>query len=389
VSQILVVGQIATTLLMLIAAGLFVRTLSNLQSVSLGFNRENLLLFRVDARQAGHKDPEISEFYGRLRAQLAAIPGVRSAGMAHGSLIGGEDGMPISTVGAPPGRDNRFLTVGPNFLTTMQIPILEGRDIEERDRPSSQAVAIISEEFARINFSGRNPVGQHLMLWRDSEEKKLVRDMEIIGVAKNARYGSLKRETLPVVYFPYNQGYPPPDELMFALRTSGDPLGFVNAVREVVHQADAHLPVSNIRTQKAEISEKMHEEAVLAELCSALALLALTIACVGLYGTVSYTVARRTGEIGIRMALGAQRGPVVWMVLRDVLVLAGVGLAISVPIALGTSKFVASFLFGMKPNDPLALGLAVLVLLGAALLAGCVPARRASRIDPMSALRHE
>ena len=389
VSQILVVGQIAITLLMLIAAGLFVRTLSNLQSVNLGFNRENLLLFRVDARQAGHKDPEISEFYARLRIQLAAIPGVRSAAMAHGSLIGGEDGMPISTVGAPPGRDNRYLTVGPDFLTTMQIPILAGRDIEERDRPGSQAVAIISEEFAKINFPGRNPLGQHLMLWKDSEETKLARDMEVVGVAKNARYGSLKRETLPVVYFPYNQGFPPPDEVMFALRTSGDPLSVVDSAHEVVHQADARLPISNIRTQKAEIADHMHEETVLAELCSALALLALTIASVGLYGTISYTVARRTGEIGIRMALGAQRGPVVWMVLREVMVLAGVGLAISVPIALGTSKFVESFLFGMKPNDPLALGLAVFVLLGAALLAGCIPARRASQIDPMTALRHE
>jgi predicted permease len=346
-------------------------------------------LFRVDARQAGHKDPEISEFYDRLRTQLAAIPGVRSAGMARGSLIGGEDGMPISTVGAPPGRDNRYLTVGPNFLSTMQIPILEGREMEERDRAGSPEVAIISEEFARINFPGRNPLGQHLMLWRDSDEKELARDMEIVGVAKNARYGSLKRETLPVVYIPYNQGFPPPQELMFALRTAGDPLGFVNSVRETVHQADARLPVSDIRTQKAEIADNMHQETVLAQLCSALALLALMIACVGLYGTISYTVARRTGEIGIRMALGAQRGPVLWMVLREVVVLATVGLAISLPIALATSKFVRSFLFGMTPNDPRTLGLAVMVLLGAALLAGCVPARRASQIDPMTALRHE
>jgi predicted lysophospholipase L1 biosynthesis ABC-type transport system permease subunit len=250
-------------------------------------------------------------------------------------------------------------------------------------------VAIISEEFARINFSGRNPLGQHLMLWKDSEETKLTRDMEIVGVAKNARYGSLKRETLPVVYLPYNQGFPPPDELMFALRTSGDPLDFVESARQVVHQADARLPVSNIRTQKAEIADHMHEETVLAELCSALALLALTIACVGLYGTVSYTVARRTGEIGVRMALGARRGPVIWMVLREVMVLAAAGLGISVPIALATSKSVQSFLFGMKPNDPLALGLAVTVLLAAALVAGYFPARRASHIDPVTALRHE
>jgi predicted permease len=389
VSQMLVVGQIATTLLMLVAAGLFVRTLKNLQSVNLGFNRENVLLFSVDASKAGYKDPGISEFYGRVLEQLAAIPGVRSAGIARGSLIGGEDGMPISTVGAPPRRETRYLQVGPNFLRTMQVPILEGRDIDERDRPSSQKVAVISEEFARVNFPGRNPLGQHLMLWDDEEQKKLKRDMEIVGVAKNARYGNLKRETLPIVYIAYNQGFPQPDEMMYALRTAGDPLGFVNSIRDVVHRADARLPVTQVRTQEGEIDSAMHHEKLLAELCSALAVLALVIACVGLYGTISYTVARRTGEIGIRMALGAQRGPIVWMVLRQVIVMSAVGLAISVPLALGTSKFVGSLLFGMKPNDPLALGLAVMVLLLAALLAGGLPARRAARIDPMTALRHE
>jgi macrolide transport system ATP-binding/permease protein len=389
VSQILVVGQIATTLLMLVAAGLFVRTLNNLQSVNLGFNRENLLLFTIDASKVGYKDPAISEFYGRVLEQLAALPGVRSAGIARGSLIGGEDGMPISTVGAPPNRENRYLQVGPHFLTTMQVPILEGRDIDERDRTNSQKVAVISQEFARVNFPGRNPLGQHLMLWEDDKEKKLHRDMEIVGVAKNARYGDLKRETLPVVYITYNQGFPPPDEMMYALRTAGDPLGFVNSIRDVVHRADARLPVIDVRTQAGEIESAMHHEKLLAELCSALAVLALMIACVGLYGTISYTVARRTGEIGIRMALGAQRGPIVWMVLRQVIVMAAVGLAISVPIALGTSKFVGSLLFGMKPNDPAALAVAVMILLLAALLAGGVPARRAAQIDPMTALRHE
>ena len=270
-SQILVVGQIATTLLMLVAAGLFVRTLNNLQSVNLGFNRENVLLFTIDASKAGYKDPGISEFYDRVLEQLAAIPGVRSAGIARGSLIGGEDGMPISTVGALPHPENRYLQVGPNFLTTMQVPILEGRDIDERDRPNSQPVAVISEEFARINFPGRNPLGQHLLLWDDDKERKLRRDMEIVGVAKNARYGSLKRETLPVVYITYNQGFPQPDEMMYALRTAGDPLGFVNSIREVVHQADARLPITEVKTQAGEIASAMHHEKLLAELCSALA----------------------------------------------------------------------------------------------------------------------
>jgi predicted lysophospholipase L1 biosynthesis ABC-type transport system permease subunit len=247
---------------------------------------------------------------------------------------------------------------------------------------------VVNEEFAKINFPSGNALGHHVLLWK-GDKGPIARDMEIVGVARNASYGYLKREIPPVVYMPFNQGFPLPNDMMFALRTAGDPLAFVGTVREIVHQADSRLPLSNVRTQQGEIDDQVRQETILAELCTAFAVLALTIACVGLYGTISYTVARRTGEIGIRMALGAQRGPVLWMVLREVIVLAAVGLAVSLPIALGTSKFVESFLFGMKPNDPLALGLAVIILLFAALLAGGLPARRAAHIDPMTALRHE
>jgi predicted permease len=386
VSQVLVVGQIAISMLMLAAAGLFVRTLANLQSVRLGFNRENVLLFQLNARQAGHHDPEIAEFYGNLRKRLATIPGVRDAGLAEGSLIGGETQLPISLPDAPRDEATRVLVVGPAFLTTMQVPILAGRDIEERDRPGSQPVAVINERFAKTNFGNQNPLGRHLILSRDGRPE---RDMEVVGVFKNVRYADLRRAIPPVVYIPYNQGYPQRSEMTYALRTQGDPLAYVKSVREIVRQADGRLPVSDVRTQKAEIDDDIHQEITLADLCSAFAILALTIACIGLYGTMSYTVARRTGEIGIRMALGAQRGAVVWMVLREVFALAAVGLAIGVPVALGTSRFVESVLFGMKPNDPLALTLAVAILLGATLLAGFVPAWKAARIDPMSALRHE
>jgi macrolide transport system ATP-binding/permease protein len=302
-------------------------------------------------------------------------------------MISGEDQMPISLPGAQPDINNRYLTVGPRFLTTMQVPILVGRDIDEHDRTTSQKVAVVNEQFAKVNFHGQNPLGRHLHLW--GVNGAVVRDMEIVGVVKNATYGNVKREIPPVIYIPFNQGHPLPHEMTFVLRTAGDPLAFVNTVRQIVHQVDARLPVSHVRTQQAEVDDQVRQETVLAELCSAFAVLALTISCVGLYGTISYTVARRTGEIGIRMALGAQRRPVLWMVLHEVLALAIVGLAISVPIALGTSRFVASFLFGMKPNDPLALGVAVTILLVAALFAGGIPARRASQIDPMTALRHE
>jgi len=268
----------------------------------------------------------------------------------------------------------------------MQIPILAGRDFEESDQPGSQAVAVINELFAKANFGNRNPLGQHLTLWKDGRP---ARDMEIVGISGNARYGGLTRAVRPVVYMPYDQGYPQPGQMMYALRTSGDPLRYVNSVREIVRQADPHVPVSEIRTQVGDINQTINQEITFAELCSGFATLALVIACVGLYGTVSYDVARRTGEIGIRMAMGAQPGGVVRMVLRDVLALAAMGLAIGTAVALGTSKFVASFLYGMKANDPFTFILAVVTLLCAALLAGYVPARKASRIDPMTALRNE
>ncbi len=388
-SRVLVVGQIAISLLMLVAAGLFVRTLANLESIELGFNRQNVLLFQVDARKAGHKDPEIEAFYADLRRRFGAIPGVRSASLSEGSLVGGESGLPIGVAGAPPNDANRIFTVGPAFFATMQIPILAGRDFEERDRPGSPAVAVINQVFAKANFQDRNPLGQHLILREAGEGDRVGRDMEIVGVARNARYGSLTRNLPPVVYLPYDQGYPQPNQMMYALRTSGDPLRYVNAVREAVRLTDARVPVSDVRSQVEDIDHTINQEITFAGLCSGFAILALVIACVGLYGTVSYNVARRTSEIGIRMALGARSGRVVWLVLREVCGMAAVGLAIGLPLALAASKLVKSFLFRTKPNDPLSLAIAVVTLLSAALVAGLVPARRASRIDPLSALRHE
>ena len=193
-----------------------------------------------------------------------------------------------------------------------------------------------------------------------------------------------------MVYLPYAQ-LPSPQlqEMTYALRTDGDPLHYVAAVRQIVHEADDRVPVTNIRTQAADIDQTINQEIVFARLCSAFAILALVIACVGLYATMAYAVARRTNEIGLRMALGAERGAVIWMVLREVCVLAAIGLAIGVPTALAASRLIESFLFEMKPNDPRALAVAVAILLSAALVAGYGPARRASRVDPMIALRHE
>ena len=244
---------------------------------------------------------------------------------------------------------------------------------------------MISDLFARTYFGDENPIGRRIKVGGSSPLEP-----EIIGVAATARYGGLKGKIPPVVYLSYAQV--PSSQLRqvtFALRTDGDPLRYVSAVREIVRQADARVPLTNIKTQAADIDQTISQEIIFARLCSAFAILALVIACVGLYGTMAYAVARRTREIGIRMALGARRGLVIWMVLREVCVLAVLGLAIGVPVARTASRLVESFLFELKPNDPRALAVAVAILLSAALVAGYGPARRASRVDPMIALRDE
>jgi macrolide transport system ATP-binding/permease protein len=384
--RILLVSQITVTFLILVAAGLFVRTLSNLSSIPLGFNPENVLTFQLDARQAGHKDPGIVAFYNNLRTQFSAIPGVRAATASNQTLIGeGTSETGVSISGTEP-QDTRILTVGPDFFTTMQIPLLMGREIDERDRPGSPMVAVVNEAFAGRGFGGRTPLGQHLRLGNECPKC----DIEIVGVSANALYGDLKGTVQPTVYLPFAQGgWGLVQEMVYELRTAGNPLGYVQAVRDLVQRADQRLPLSEVKSQSAWIDQTINQEVTFARLSTAFALLALGIACVGLYGAMSYTVARRTSEIGIRMALGAQRSRVVWMVLREVALLAAAGLAISVPIAFAASKLVESFLFGMRPNDPLALIGSAVTLVAAAILAGYLPARNASRIDPMIALRHE
>ena len=388
-TQILVVTQIGISLLMLVGAGLFVRTLSNLQSIQLGFNRENVLLFRMNARQAGHRDPEIITFYSDLQKRFRAIPGVRSASASQSPLLGqGTWSSPVVPVGQQQRGSTHILTTTNDFFETMQIPVVLGRGFDDRDQPGSKPVVVVSEAYVKTNFPDQNPLGRHVVVSRRAPLEN--RDVEIVGVAKNVRYGGLKGEFREIAYLPFHQNsYFPAEEMTFALRTSGEPIHYINTVRAIVSQADARVPVTDVKTEAAQIEQFMNQEIILARLCTAFAMLALLIACVGLYGTMSYTVARRTGEIGIRMALGSPRGTVVWMVLREVLVLAALGLAIGVPTALGISRFVGSFLFDVKPNSPPALLLAVGILLGAVLLAGYVPARKASRIDPMIALRHE
>jgi predicted permease len=388
-TQVLVVAQIATSLLLLVAAGLFVRTLANLESIPVGFNRANILLFDVNAPQAGYPPSGVADFYARLRRRLTGVPGAIEVTLSHASLIRAGRAHPI-TVNGQPARNSRVLWTGPQFFSTMQIPIVRGREVLERDHDGSMRVAVVSETFARLHFSGDDPIGRQIQIGGSLQVNGAPVNVEIVGVAADVHYGDLKRQTPPVVYVPYAQV--PPAQLggmTYALRTEGDPRRVAPAVRAIVREADARVPVTNLKTGLEDVNETINQEIVFARLCTAFAMLALTIACVGLYATTAYAVARRTGEIGIRIALGANRRTVTWTVLREVCALAAAGLAIAIPIAATASRLIESFLFGTRPNDPGTMAAAAGLLIAATLAAGYGPARRASRVDPITALRHD
>jgi macrolide transport system ATP-binding/permease protein len=383
--QGLVVAQISLLMLLLVGAGLFARTLANLQAIPLGFNPENVLLFDINAPQAGYPEANAATYYAELRDRFAEIPGVRMATLSHASMMRAGRGHPIRLDGVRLEGTYRLMQTGPGFFSTLQIPLLAGREIEPRDRTAAVAPGVISEPFARTYFPNQNPVGRRLSIGGG-----MVMEVEIVGVSAPAHYGPVKYASPPVLYVSYSQA--PPSALAnmtFALRTDGNPMNYVAAVRQIVHNADSTIPVTNFKTQTSEIASTINQEILLARICGVFALVGLVIACAGLYGTLAYAVARRTREIGIRIAIGARRGAVIWMVVREMCVLAVLGLLISLPMARGLSTFVKSFLFEMQPNDPRAIAFAVAALLIAAVLASYAPARRAARIDPVTALRHE
>ncbi|HXF28156.1 MAG TPA: ABC transporter permease [Bryobacteraceae bacterium] len=389
--RILVVAQIALSLLLVLGAAIFVRTLANLHSVAIGFNQENLLTFSLDASQAGYKDAALTAFYERMEERFRALPGVGGATVTDMPLVAGsQSGTGVILPGAPKQDGHRphtdFVSVGPTFFETMQLPILLGRPIDARDVNGAPVAAVVNEVFAKKYFPAQNPIGRHFGLG-NSEGGNLT----IVGVAKDARYSSLKWTIPPVVYVSYLQNIfkRPPMAMFFELRAAGNPLALAETIRKIAHEAAPTVPVTAMMTQTQRIDSTIVPERTFADLCTAFAILALAIACVGLYGTMAYAVSRRTNEIGIRMALGAERRRIIWMVLREVLALAAVGLGVGLVCAWSAMSAIKSFVFGMKPADPLAILLAAGILITALVLAGFAPAMRASRIDPLAALRHE
>jgi macrolide transport system ATP-binding/permease protein len=319
--------------------------------VQLGFNRENVLLFTINARQAGYRDQALARFYDNLRDQLRTIPGARNVTSSGYPLVSGS--MSATGVEVPAGlgtadESTATVTVGAAFVATMQIPILLGRDIDGHDQSSGAKVAVVNEVFAKKYFGSANPIGRRIKIGRGSAA-----DIEIVGVCKAARLSTLKDDIPTVVYLPYGQRAFEALRMNYELRSAGDPMALAGTVRRMVHQADSRIPVADVSTQSGVIDQTISEERTFATLCTWFALLAVLIGCVGLYGTMAYSVARRTNEIGVRMALGARRGRLVWMVPREVMTLSAAGLAIGLPLAYALSHVVESYLFGMKAHDAL------------------------------------
>jgi predicted permease len=382
---------VAISLLLLIGAGLFLRTLHNLQKVDLGYNREKLLLVRVDAVAAGYRDAGIGGLYRQLLDRLKTIPGVRAVTASENGLFSGtESGDRITVEGYTPKKEGddsaRFDQVGPNYFSVVGIPVILGREIGHEDNETSAPVCVINDAMARFYFAGRNPIGMHIT----DEFPDTRTTFRIVGVAKDARDHRLRGDIPRRFYIPLFHplgNYPP--SVYFEIRTLADPEATMAAARHEIQSVDKALPIVSLRTLNDLLDRSTRQERLVAQLSTFFGILALALASIGLYGVLAYAVGRRANEIGIRMALGARPGAVVWMFLRETLVLIAAGCAAGLVAAFAATRLVASSLFGVKPADPLTLAAATAVIAAVAALAGYLPARRAAAVDPVSSLRCE
>lgn len=400
--KILVGGQVALSLLLLISAGLLIVTLQRLQHVDLGFDPRNLVTFRVQPGLNGYKGERLANYYQEFQRRIRAIPGVRAAGFSQNGTIasgysqgaavipGYSESNPEATVVAGvPGKRVRVWRhwIGPGYFEALGVPVLLGRGIGSQDVQSAQSyVAVVNQQVVRKYFRGDNPIGHELQMNGGITGK---RGAVIVGVVKDTKYGELRDEMPPTAYFSYLQRKEYPTFLTYAVRTEGDPRRVIGAIQRQALELDPNVPLSEVRTESEVIGDALSLERSFAVLSSSFGFLALLLACIGLYGTISYTVAQRTNEIGIRIALGAGRESILGMVLRETVLVVTAGLTVGLPLAWGGTRLLKTQLYGISPHDPRTIVISALGILAVTMAAGFLPARRAAHVDPMVALRYE
>jgi predicted permease len=394
----LVVLQVAISLLLLIAAGLFVRTLANLKGQDLGFEKRHLLLVWTLPGQKGQKGPELANFYQTVQERVSALPGVISASPSMKGLLREQGyGVRLRMPDQPPDSEQDsvlFDLVAPGFFETTGMKLLAGRDFNKLDNESAPRVAVINESMARVYFNNQSPVGKHFGAAMMGREAPFM-DTEIVGVVKDARgYNSPRETDSRMLYFPYRQDmalntHTRLASMCLALRTAGDPAAMKTLVRKELLSIDPGLPIVGMESVDEQLDDAIAQERVIASLATFFGALAVLLACLGLYGVVSYTVNRRTAEIGIRLALGATRTSVMGAVLKESMLLILLGVVIGVPAALAATRLVSTMLFGVGATDATTVAASILLIILVGAAAALLPARRASKVDPMVALRYE
>jgi predicted permease len=374
--------QVALSMVVLAGAGLLLRTLDKLHSIDPGFDTRNILLFSIDPELAGYNKRQISDLYANLQRRLAALPGIVNTSYSSDALLDGGLWTEDVRVEGQADRntvESQMLSVGPDYFETMKIPSVEGRALGPSDMGSTQPRAVVNQEFVRKFTGGRNPIGLHFG-GTDPKDPQ----WQVVGVVGDTKYESLRSANRPTAYVPLTSG-----DATFELRTAVSPVGLMPAVRNVVHEVDDNLPVIRMRTQSDAIDRLLFNERLVARLFGLFGALGLMLASIGLYGLLSYDVTRRTREIGIRTALGAQRRDVLLLVLRQGLVLVIVGVTLGAGAAIGVTRLLESLLYGVRPTDPFTFTITAALLIAIGLVACSLPARRATHVDPMAALRCE